>query len=133
MAAISHGVLSTVLALMLAAAAWTATPYVLLGRRLHWRLLLPGGLLTAAAMSALAVASIVYMPHSVGSSASRYGVIGVAFALLSWLVGCGFVLVATAAAGAVLVRRGASPSGSRQPTAPASVGSRGAPPPAPPR
>ena len=105
-AMVSDGLLSTVIALVLAAVAWTATPYVLLGRRLEWRLLLPGGLLTALAMTAVAVASIVYMPHSVGTSAERYGLIGVAFAMLGWLVGCGFVLVGTAAAGAVLVKRG---------------------------
>lgn len=103
---ISHGVLEATVAILLGAAAWTITPHVLLGRRLAWRVLLPGGLLTAAAMSALAIASVVYMPHSVGTSAAQYGLIGVAFAILGWLILCGFALVGTAAAGAVLVRRG---------------------------
>jgi membrane protein len=109
-ASISHNVLGTVLALALAAACWTVTPYVLLARRLPWTTLLPGGIVTALAMSALTVASIVYVPESVSTSAAHYGVIGVAFALLGWLVACGFVLVGSAAAGAVLVGRGAEGS-----------------------
>jgi membrane protein len=104
--AVTHGVLEAAVAIGLGAVCWTGTPWVLLGRRLPFRTLLPGGLFTAAAMSVLAVASIVYMPHSVGTSAARYGLIGVAFAMLGWLIACGFALVGTAAAGAVLVRRG---------------------------
>jgi membrane protein len=100
------GALAAAVAVALGAIGWTVTPYVLLGRRLGWRVLLPGGLLTAIAMSALAVGSILYMPRSFELSAGQYGLIGVAFALLGWLVVCGFVVVATAAAGAVIVRRG---------------------------
>jgi membrane protein len=88
--------------LLLGSLAWLATPYVLLGRRLSWRRLLPGAILTDLGMSALGVVSIVYLPHSVSSSAGRYGTIGVAFALLSWLVLTGFVLVGAATGGAVL-------------------------------
>jgi membrane protein len=104
LATVTHGLLAAALSIALGAVAWTVTPYLLLGRRLRWHTLLPGGLLTGLAMSALAVVSVVYMPHSVGSSAGQYGVIGVAFAILGWLIVCGFVLVGTAAAGAVLVR-----------------------------
>ena len=104
-AAVTDGLVEAVLSIAAGAACWTITPWLLLGRRLGLRVLLPGGLLTAVAMSALAVASIVYMPHSVGTSAARYGVIGVAFAILSWLIVCGFALVGTAAAGAVIARR----------------------------
>ena len=92
-------------AVALGAIGWTVTPYVLLGRRLHWKVLLPGGLVTGAAMSVLAAGSVVYVPRSVASSAAHYGLIGVAFAFLGWLIACGFVLVGAAAAGAVLARR----------------------------
>jgi membrane protein len=105
-ASVTHGLVEAVLAIAAGAACWTITPWLLLGRRLPMRVLLPGGLFTAVAMSALAVCSIIYMPHSVGTSAARYGLIGVAFAILSWLIVCGFALVGTAAAGAVVVRRG---------------------------
>jgi membrane protein len=103
--AIFGGVLAIVLDLAFAAVLWTVTPFILLGRRVDWRRLLPTGLVTAAAMSGLSVWTVIWMPHAVADSAERYGVIGVAFALLSWLVAAGFVLVGSAAAGAVLSER----------------------------
>ena len=45
------------------------------------------------------------MPRAVQESAECYGVIGIAFAMLSWLVAAGFVLVGSAAGGAVLAER----------------------------
>lgn len=81
---------------------WLFTPYVLLAQRVDWRKLIPTALLTAIGMTALSVASVVYMPDSISESADRYGSIGIAIALVSWLVGAGFVLVACAAVGAVL-------------------------------
>jgi membrane protein len=74
---------------------------VLLARRLSWRALLPGALLATAGMTVFGYFSAVYLPHSVSSSASKFGAIGIAFALLSWLVLAGFVLVGAAAGGAV--------------------------------
>ncbi len=90
--------------LLLGLVAWLATPYVLLGRRLHWRELLPGAALAAVGMTALMGFSLVYLPHSLGASAKQFGTIGIAFALLSWLVLAGFVLVGSAAGGAVARR-----------------------------
>jgi membrane protein len=75
------------------------TPYLLLGRRLPWRRLVFQAGLTAAGMTALAVWSAIYMPRAIESSASAYGAIGVAFALLTWLWGVGIVLVASAVYG----------------------------------
>jgi membrane protein len=88
-------------ALALGAFVWLATPYVLLARRLPWRALLPGALLASVGMTVFGYFSAIYLPHSVSSSASRFGAIGIAFALLSWLVLAGFVLVGAAAGGAV--------------------------------
>ncbi|MGA2166262.1 MAG: hypothetical protein ABSH36_17600 [Solirubrobacteraceae bacterium] len=90
--------------LLLGMVAWLATPYVLLGRRLHWRELLPGAALAAIGMTALMGFSVVYLPHSISASAKQFGTIGIAFALLSWLVLAGFVLVGSAAGGAVARR-----------------------------
>jgi membrane protein len=81
---------------------WMWTPFVLLGARVTWRKLVPTAILTSVSMTALNVASIVYMPDAISSAASRYGPIGIAIALLSWLVGAGFVMVACGAVGAVL-------------------------------
>jgi membrane protein len=91
--------------LLLGGAVWLATPYVLLGRRIAWRRLLPGAALAALSMTALSGVSLIYLPHSVGSSAARFGAIGVAFALLSWLVLAGCVLVSATAAGGVALDR----------------------------
>lgn len=75
------------------------TPYLLLGRRLRARRLLPQAGLTAVGMTALAIWSAIYMPPAFESSAAAYGAIGVAFALLTWLWGLGMVLVAAAVYG----------------------------------
>jgi membrane protein len=75
------------------------TPYVLLGRRLPWRTLLPQAGLCAAGLVALGVWTTIYMPRAIASSAGRYGAIGVAFAMLTWLWGMGIVLVGSAVYG----------------------------------
>jgi membrane protein len=72
------------------------TPYVLLGRRLPWRRLVFQAGLTAAGLTALGTWSAIYMPTAIESSASAYGAIGIAFALLTWLWGLGIVLVGAA-------------------------------------
>ena len=94
-------VLRTTASLVLAAVLWTATPYLLLGRRVSWRLLLPGAWLAAVGMTALGATSVIWLPRTISSSADQFGTMGVAFALLSWLVAAGFVLVGTATLGAV--------------------------------
>jgi membrane protein len=75
------------------------TPYLLLGRRLHWRRLVLQGALTAVGMTALGIWSAIYMPRAIESSATAYGSIGVAFSLLTWLWGLGIVLVVSAVYG----------------------------------
>jgi membrane protein len=103
--ALLGGGLAVVADLALGAVVWTMSPYILLGRRLGWRPLVPTGVTTAVAMSILGVASVIWLPRAVAESAERYGLIGVAFALLSWLVAAGFTLVGSAAAGAVMAER----------------------------
>jgi membrane protein len=95
-------VLAVVVATGFAVVAALFTPYVLLGRRVAWHRLMPTAILTAVASSALSIASVVYMPSAISDSADRYGTIGVAIALVSWLVVIGFALVLSAAIGAVL-------------------------------
>lgn len=60
--------------------------------------------LTAAGLTALGVWSAIYMPPAIESSASAYGAIGVAFALLTWLRGLGVVLVVAAVYGSPQLR-----------------------------
>lgn len=94
--------LSLVIALATGTVLWLVTPFVLLDGRVRWRHLLPTALLTAIGMLALSVSSVVYMPEAIADSADRYGSIGIAISLVSWLVGTGFVLVFCAAIGAIL-------------------------------
>jgi membrane protein len=72
-------------AVTLNAAFWAWTPYVLLGARLEWRRLVPTGLLTALGVTIFAIASAIYMPVIMTHNATRYGLIGVAFGLVTWL------------------------------------------------
>ncbi len=81
---------------------WLWSPWILLARRVHWRALLPSALLTAIAMTAISIGSVIWMPEAIGRSATHYGSIGIAIALVSWLVGVGFALTLCAAVGAVL-------------------------------
>lgn len=87
------------------AALWLWSPWILLARRVHWRALVPGALLTAVAMTVVSVGSVIYMPAAITRSATHYGPIGIAIALVSWLVGIGFALTVCAAVGAVLGER----------------------------
>ncbi|MDO8186995.1 YhjD/YihY/BrkB family envelope integrity protein [Conexibacter sp. JD483] len=94
--------ISLIIALGSGAVLWLFTPYILLAGRVRWRRLLPTALLTSIGMTGLSIGSVVYMPGAIAESADRYGSIGIAIAIVSWLVGIGFVLSACAAVGAVL-------------------------------
>ena len=94
--------MALILALSTAFVIWLLTPFVLLSRRIPWRALVPTGVLTGIGMTAFGIGSVVYMPRAIEESADRYGSIGIAIALVSWLVGAGFVLVGCAVVGAVL-------------------------------
>lgn len=99
---IFDGALAVAVALGLSAALWLFTPWLLVGRRIHWRRLLPQALLATVGISAFALASVIYMPRAVGSAAREFGFIGLAFSLLSWLFIVAVILVVSAALGAVL-------------------------------
>ena len=81
---------------------WVLTPWLLVGRRLPWRRLIFQALLTAGGLLALSVSAAVYAPRAVSSAAGDFGVIGVAFALLTLLFVVAAVLVGAAAIGATL-------------------------------
>ncbi len=124
---------SLVIALSTGGVLWLFTPYVLLAGRVTWKQLLPTALLTSIGMTGLSIGSIVYMPGAIAESADRYGSIGIAIAIVSWLVGIGFVLTCCAAVGAVLggeIDRApeAETPQSAAPTIPTAVGSATPPP-----
>ncbi|WTW92227.1 YihY/virulence factor BrkB family protein [Streptomycetaceae bacterium NBC_01309] len=84
-------------------ALWWWTPFVLLSGRVRWRALLPTALATAVGTLALGVVSAEYVPHLLSTNERRYGTIGVAFAIESWLVVLFAVVLAATVLGAVLV------------------------------
>ncbi|MCF2530836.1 YhjD/YihY/BrkB family envelope integrity protein [Yinghuangia soli] len=84
-------------------ALWWWTPFVLLSGRVRWRALVPTALCTALGTMGLGVVSARYVPHLLSTNESRYGTIGVAFAIESWLVVLFAVVLAATVLGAVLV------------------------------
>ena len=84
---------------------WLATPYLLLGRRARLGRLAPVAVLSAIGMTGVGIWSAIWMPHAVATSSREYGVIGVGFALLTWLVAIAGVLVVAASGGAVIADR----------------------------
>ena len=84
---------------------WTITPYLLLGRRVRFRRLFPSALLTAIGMTGVAIWSVIWMPHTLASSAAQFGVIGIGFAMLTWFVAVAVVLVVATTGGATISDR----------------------------
>jgi membrane protein len=100
-----NGASETVASLAAAAGLWLATPYMLLGRRMRWTRLAPVALLTTIGMTGVGIWSAIWMPHAFATLCHDFGVIGVGFALLTWLVAVGVVLVIAASGGAIIADR----------------------------
>jgi membrane protein len=105
-----------------ATALWWPVQYLLLGGRIGWRVLLPGAALTGGGQAGAILVSGLYLPFAISHGAERYGLVGVAIALLSWLVVFGLLLVVSAVLSAELAGRTpprsrgcpAAPAGSRE-------------------
>jgi uncharacterized BrkB/YihY/UPF0761 family membrane protein len=89
---------------------------VLSANRIERHNLLPFGILGAGLLAACSVAATVYVPHLFSSYATRYGVIGAVFAMISVLFCVLVVVVGSAAAGREIddelgrIRRGERPA-----------------------
>jgi membrane protein len=83
---------------------WLGTPALLLGVR-DWDRLAPGAAVSGLLGALLGVASSVYVPIVMEWSADKYGLIGIAFALQSFLLVFAFVIVIGAVVGATVVDR----------------------------
>jgi membrane protein len=99
---LTSGVLAFALSLALSTALWLLTPWLLTARAIPWRRLLPQAVLTAVGLLAFAIGAAVYFPHAVATTSAEFGILGVAFSLLSLLFALCLVLVVTAALGATL-------------------------------
>jgi membrane protein len=91
--------LYAIASLVLGAGFWLWTPYVLLGRRIPWRRLLPTGIITAAGISIYTIGSAIYLPPAMTHNAVRYGTIGIAFGLVTWLFAYAGVVIVCAVVG----------------------------------
>lgn len=81
------------------------TPFVLLGRRVKRAALAPTIALTFVTSVVFSLLSTLYMPDVATSQAERYGVVGFAFALLTWLFVQSLLIVASAILGAAIAER----------------------------
>jgi membrane protein len=97
-------VFAVVLATVTGFFVWLATPLALLGER-NWRRLAPGAAVSGLLGALLGVASSIYVPIAMDWSADKYGLIGIAFALQSFLLVFAFVIVIGAVVGATVVEQ----------------------------
>jgi len=91
--------------LALSVTLWSVTPYLLLGRRVRWVRLLPMAGLTAIGMAGVGIWSVIWMPHTIATSAAQFGVIGIGFAMLTWFVVVASVVVFATTGGAAIADR----------------------------
>lgn len=75
---------------------WSWTAKALPNTRVGWRTVLPGAILGTVGTEVLKFAGAYYVPKAVASSSQLYGSIGVAFALLAWLLFFGRLIVYSA-------------------------------------
>ncbi len=91
--------------LIIGTVTWLLTPYLLLGRRVRPLRLLPAAILSAIGMAGVGVWSVIWMPHTLATSAAQFGIIGIGFAMLTWFVAVAAVLVVTTTGGATIAER----------------------------
>ncbi|POX57156.1 hypothetical protein C3489_00030 [Streptomyces sp. Ru71] len=85
-------------------ALWWWTQHLLLAGRVPWPALLPGALLTGAALTALTSTATLYVPWALDHSLEKYGSLGAVFTLLSWLISLCVVVALCITVGAVVAR-----------------------------
>jgi membrane protein len=91
---------------------WLGLQSLLLSRRVPIRRLLPGSIVIGAGNAVLSLYSALWMPRLIETNAARYGIIGITFALLTWLILVCFCLVVAAVLSAEI---GGAPTSLRQP------------------
>jgi len=90
---------AALLALPLSAVFLVWSGWVLSAKRIERQDLLPFGIVGSALLAAYSVGAAVYVPHLFDTYATRYGVIGAVFAMISTLFCVMVTLVVSAAAG----------------------------------
>jgi len=106
---------ANLLVIPLSAAFFVWSGYVLSAKRIPWRDLRAFGVVGAVLSGCYAIGATVYVPHLFSTYATRYGVIGAVFAMISTLFCVMVVIVGSAAAGREVheelqkIRRGEQP------------------------
>ena len=95
-------VFAFVLRVLVNTAVWLLLQRLLLSRRVPIRRLLPGSIVIGAGSAFLTIYSALWMPRLIENNASRYGIIGITFALLTWLILVSFSIVVAAVLSAEL-------------------------------
>ena len=87
---------------------WWFTMWFLLAGRISWRNLFPAAIATAVFWVSMEAVFSVVFSGTVISDDKKYGPIGVVFALMSWLIAIGVVIILGAVAGIVWQERNMS-------------------------
>ena len=107
---------ATLLTLPLSAVFLVWTGWVLTAKRISRQALLPFAIVGSALLALYSIGAMVYVPHLFSTYATRYGVIGAVFAIISTLFCVMVVVVASSAAGREVhdeldrIRRGERPA-----------------------
>jgi membrane protein len=107
---------ASLLVLPLTAVFFVWSGWILSARRIDWRDLAPFGVLASALTAIYSIGASVYVPHLFSTYATRYGVIGAVFAMISTLFCVMLVVVGSAALGREVsdeldrIRRGQRPA-----------------------
>ena len=107
---------AALLALPVSAVFLVWSGWVLSAKRIERQALVPFGIVGAALLAVYSVGAAVYVPHLFSTYATRYGVIGAVFAIISALFCVMLVVVGSAAAGREVreeldrIRRGERPA-----------------------
>ncbi|MBN9734787.1 MULTISPECIES: YhjD/YihY/BrkB family envelope integrity protein [unclassified Pseudonocardia] len=97
-----HPVAALAVQALIAAVLWLPIQRLLVGDRVTLRRLLPGAVVTGVGQTLATLLSGPYLRLAVGEQADRFGVLGVAFVLVSWLLVLAYLLVGAAVFGAEL-------------------------------
>ena len=101
---------------------WWWSAHLLLTGRVSWSRLLPGGIATGVLLVLLSRLSHVFMPAFVRANREQFGTLGIVFAVASWLVTFGGVVIVATVLGrfanGLLIRAEASPTRPRRPSHP---------------
>ncbi len=82
-------------------ALWWIASWIVINRRVSLRELLPGAVLTGFGFAVAGVIGRVFLPPLLADSATRYGVLGMAFTYIGWLLVLAFILLISATVGRV--------------------------------